>query len=265
MELGICIHMNATPDEPSGVEQIPLYEEVGFDYLEVPASFLIVRPPDVRRRLEKALLASKLPCRSICNMFHPSIRLTGDNVDKDALDKYIEEAFSLASRLGVKNFVLGSGPARNIPTHFPLEKGWEQMVELFRRLGDRAAKDDVTIVIEHLNRLESNVIDSFEAGVAMCNQVAHPNIRCLVDYYHLALGREPLELMTANIGLIKHAHFANVLERSNPFDDRFEAGGLRYLTALKEAGYTGRLSVEGFSKSLDEFPRIVQFMRKHYG
>lgn len=263
MEIGVCLNMNTSSADPTGVDRIGRYRDAGFDYLELPGGALAFLAPDKRRQLEKAILASRMPCHAVSTLVHPSIRLTGNDVDRAAVDKYIGDVIPMAAGLGVKTAVFGSNLARNVPMHFPVEKAWEQLADVLRRLGDRAARDGVTIVIEHINRLEGNIIETFAEGVAMCEQVNHPHVRCLIDYYHLALGRESMDLMVEKIGLIKHAHFANVLARSIPTSDRHETEGIRFLTALKNAGYGGRISIEGYAASMDEFPQCVEFMRRH--
>ena len=263
MEIGVCINMNASSSDPSGVEHIELYRDAGFDYLELPGGALVLQPPDKRRRLEKMIAASGMPCHAVSTLIHPSVRVTGENVDRTAVDGYVDELFTIMSGLGVKTAVFGSAFARNVPMRFPMEKAWSQLEDLLRRLGDRAARAGMIVVIEHINRLEGNIIETFEEGVLMCSRVDHPNVRCLADYYHLALGRESTRLMAEKIDLVRHAHFANVLARSIPTNDRHEREGVRFLEELKKAGYGGRVSVEGYAESLDEFPRCVQFMREH--
>ncbi len=184
-------------------------------------------------------------------------------IERVRKSRYIDEVFTLMAGLGVKTAVFGSSHARNVPMGFPMEKAWSQLEDLLKRLGDRAARDGITVVIEHINRLESNIIETFEEGVLMCSRVDHPNVRCLADYYHIALGRESTRPVMEKIGLVKHAHFANVLERSIPTNDRHEAEGVRFLEELKNSGYGGRMSVEGYAKSMDEFSLCVQFMRKY--
>lgn len=250
MQIGICTNMNPGLPDKTGVEQLAIFKKAGFDYAELPGGMLLIQPPDSLKRLEEQIHASGMPCPAINALVHPSVRVTGDQVDNGKVEEYFHRAFALASRVGAKHLVFGSSGARNVPFGFPMEKAWDQLVSLLKRVAPGAAEKNVTLVVEHINRLEGNIVCTFAEGVKLVEQVNHPHVRCLVDHFHLGLGNESTDLLKAKIGLVKHAHTSNILERTLPLTNRHEASGIAFLKEMKAAGYQGGISVEGYSKDI---------------
>ncbi len=264
MEIGICINMYPAPNGPeqTGVENIPLYRDAGFDYLELPGGALMQQKPAELKETEKRLLSCGMPLKAMSSLLHPSIKVVGPTVDRARVDAYLDGVFALAARLGTSIIVLGSARAREVPFGFPPDQAWRQLVDLFHRLGSLADRHDMTIVIEHINRWEANSINTFAEGAAMVREVGHPRVRCLVDYYHLGLGNEGYAAVRENFTLIRHAHVANLLERSLPVLNRHEQGVREYVRLLRENGYQGGLSVEGYTRDPADFASSVKLLRE---
>ena len=264
MKIGICASMTPTAPDGTGMESLPLVRRAEFEYVEAPAAQLLALPDGERDAMVKKIRESGVPCLCLNNLFQPGIRLTGPNVDAAAVDAYIDRAVDLGKRLGVETMVFGSSGARNVPMGFPREKAWEQLLDMLSRLAPKAAKIGVTVVIEHLNHLESNIVDFFGEGLRLVREAKQPNVCAFVDYYHLALGNESLALVEENFDVIRHAHFANVLGRTIPTRDLHEEGVVAFLALLKRKGYKYKVSVEGYGKDLPAlFFAAAAFMREH--
>lgn len=69
-------------------------------------------------------------------MFPGSIKLTGDNVDFEAIQTYVNHAIGRLAQAGIKIGVFGSGGSRRVPENFPREKAWEQLKTVAKILGD---------------------------------------------------------------------------------------------------------------------------------
>ncbi|MDR2391004.1 MAG: sugar phosphate isomerase/epimerase [Planctomycetota bacterium] len=264
MELGFCSNMLAWPGDTTGLSCLEQIRDAGFDYVEAPAAQLLALQPDELKAMEKRILSSGLPCRAFNNLFQPGIRLTGGSVDNRKVDEYCDRAIALAVRLGVEIMVFGSAAARNVPFGFPLENAWEQLTGLLGRMGPKLEKHGVTLVIEHLNRLEGNIGDSFGAGLRLAEASGHPNIKGFVDFYHLDLGNENIAAVEENFSRIRHCHFSNVLNRSIPTPFRHEPRLTGFLDMLKRLNYSHRLSVEGFPAGGDVsllIPAAAEYVR----
>lgn len=240
--------MHGTRDDPAGIRLLEQTAEAGFDYVELPLAQIMEFPQDEFEKLRAAVFAGKIRCLANNNFFPVTMRLTGPDVYKDAVYAYIEKALERSRLLGAKKAVFGSGPARHIPGRFPRGEGHRQLVGLLRDMASTAEKSGIDIVIEPLNRQESNIINSFEEGCALCDEVSRKNVKVLVDYYHLVKEAEPLEHIRQNgTPFLSHAHFAGDgagrLYPATTGKDEY----LRFFNALKAVGYDGAISLEAYN------------------
>jgi Sugar phosphate isomerases/epimerases len=264
MRIGVCVSMFQSDKDFTGLGVLPIVVKAGFDYVEVPSAQLLALGPDELERAVESIQSCGLPALAFNNLFQAGVRLTGPEVDDAKVDAYLDRLLELATRLGIETFIFGSGGARNVPMGFPYEKAWKQVADMLRRLGPRAEKIGVTVVFEHMNRLEGNFGTAFMDGVKMAKEVNLPSVRCLVDSFHLGLGKEPLQDVDDNFDLIRHIHFSNVLERSVATEGRHEQDGLEFLALVKKKNYQHKLSVEGRSANPEkELPEAAAFLRKH--
>jgi D-psicose/D-tagatose/L-ribulose 3-epimerase len=246
MRFGICGSMVAKQPDGTGVEIIAQAAEIGYDYLELSLAHLAALPADefaaIRRRVETA----GLPVEACNNFFPRSVRLTGDEVDWKQVGDYIHFAAGRAAELGVRVIVFGSSAAKNVPAGFPMYRAWQQIVRVLGMAAGEVGTHGMTIAIEPLNRQESNIVNSVAEGLALMRRVNRPEVRVLADYYHMAVESEdPAILRTAGADL-RHVHFARLEGRVFPAAP--EPGFEAFFRQLNAAGYTGRVSVEGFSQ-----------------
>ena len=62
---------------------------------------------------------------------------------------------------------------------------WKWAVESVCKLTETAANNQVTLVIEPLNRYESCIVNTAEDVSRFVKEVDHPNVRALLDTYHM--------------------------------------------------------------------------------
>ncbi|MFT3785956.1 MAG: sugar phosphate isomerase/epimerase family protein [Tepidisphaeraceae bacterium] len=117
------------------------------------------------------------------------------------------------------------------------------MLAFLRAAAPIAEQNKVTIVIEPLNKGECNIINSVAEGMTYVREINHPNIKQLVDTYHLWLEQEPLTNLRDAGRAIKHVHLADKEGRVAPG----LSGQSDYrpvFRILKELNYQGCISVE---------------------
>jgi sugar phosphate isomerase/epimerase len=219
--------------------------EAGFEFVELhvqrhlrpekgEAAFL----PQLER-----IQAAALPCAA-ANCFIPAhLKITGPQVDSDALARYVEVACERARRADIESIVFGSGGARTVPDGFDHRRAWEQLVGFGRMLGPAAQRHGVTIAVEPLNKRETNILNSVNEGARYVHEVNHPSVRLLVDGYHWALERESTADIVAAGSLLCHVHIATYRTRLAPGAEPCDFGP--FFQALKDGGYDGRISIEG--------------------
>jgi sugar phosphate isomerase/epimerase len=180
----------------------------------------------------------------VANCFVPGgLKITGPDVDSDALQSYVMTAFTRAQRAGIEVIVFGSGGARRIPEEYDREAAGRQLLDFGRMLAPIAQAHDVTVVVEPLNRRECNVFNSVGECAEYVRQIGHPNLRLLVDGYHWAVEQDSYEDLVASLSLIHHVHIATYESRMAPSLESCDF--TQFFAALRAGDYDGRLSIEG--------------------
>lgn len=261
MRIGFCTNLIATQIDGTGSEWIEKGQEIGFDYVELPLAQMVDLKDEEFCSLRERVGSSGLKCESCNNFFPGSIRLTGNAVDYGKIEEYLDKALRRAAQLGVKVIVLGSPKSKNVPEGYPMDKAWSQLVELLRTIEPLVRTKGITIVIEPLSKVESNIINTAGEGLQLVKAVDRENIKLLVDYYHLVMEKENLEIILDAGPYIKHTHFANPAGRVYPIEA--EDGYIRFMNILKRIGYEGRISVEAYTKDFGhDAKRSVEILRQ---
>jgi len=118
------------------------------------------------------------------------------------------------------------------------------LVQIMQRMAEAAARCNVRLAIEPLNRYESNVINTVEQGMAFIHDVGHPALGLVVDTYHVNIEEcswtSPFRQAMA-AGRLFHVHVGDN-NRLSPGSGLIDFASI--LRTLKELGYQGYLSAE---------------------
>ncbi|TQI66968.1 sugar phosphate isomerase/epimerase family protein [Clostridium sp. KNHs216] len=267
MRFGCCVNMIAKGEDGTGVEHVERLAEYGYDYVEMPLAEMMALSENKFAQLAERIQKAGIPCETCNNFFPKTIRLTGPEADEEKNLLYVEKALGKASSLGVQSVVFGSGGAKNVPSGFPMEEGYGQVVSLLRKIEPIAKKNHITIVIEPLRRAECNLINTFAEGCKLAQDVGpdYENVKVLVDFYHLSEEKEPVEnLLLQGKEYLRHVHFARSEGRVYP-KDMNEDNYRPFIDALKKIGYDARVSVEAYADDFDRQARgALQFLRENF-
>lgn len=233
-ELGVCTRF----------ENAELLASLGYTFVEESVGNLLAPAKSEEEFMEIYVLAmqSPLPIRA-CNSFIPgSMKSVGPDAVHPEILEYMETAFRRAQMIGVEYIVFGSGGSRSIPEDFPREEARAQFIELLKAMAPIAERYNVVVVLEPLNKRETNFINSVAEGGVIVEEVGHPNFRLLADIYHMLMDDEGPESIVQYGHLIHHTHIAEKEGRSAPgtHNEDFTA----YFKALKSVGFKGMMSVE---------------------
>jgi len=234
MKIGIC----------GSAQDISLLKEGTADYAELNLTSLATMSAEEFQET-KVLLASKNISAEATNCFFPGdIKLCGATMDIKKIQEYTKGALLRAAELNIHTCVLGSGGARKIEDGENAVECQKQLDEVFYAVGDIAKEYETAVVIEPLNKGETNVINTVTDGAAMARRVNHPNILLLADIYHVVLEKEPLSVICDNGDLLRHVHIANPTGRLFPkAGDGYDYEAVKQ--ALAKANYDLRISIEG--------------------
>ncbi len=234
MKFGIC----------SGPEVAAQAHAAGFDYLEinVQAHLRPMQPEAEFHVFCEQLKQLPIPCRA-ANCFLPGhLKVTGPEVNWDTLEHYVGVALARAERVGIQFIVFGSGASRKVPEGFSREVAWSQLARFARLCHEIAREHGIIIVLEPLQRSETNIVNSVSEGMRLVQEVDLPNFRLLVDAFHWAKEEEPVSSIVQAGSLLRHAHIATYAQRKAP---GLEACDFQpFFHALQQVGYQGMLSIE---------------------
>jgi len=248
MKIGLC----------TGFDGAAMAREAGFDYIEdtVGAVLKPLEPEEAFLPVLEEIKASPLPCPAL-NAFVPAhLKITGPDANLAALETYCATAFERARRAGVTMIVFGSGGARKVPEGWEHERARAQIVAFLRLVAPEALRRGVAIAIEPLNTGETNIINSVAEGAAIAREVDAPAIRLLVDSFHWSRENEPVSSIVEAADLLVHAHIATTKNRLIPGLEPEDFAP--FFSALREANYAGRLSVEASGEKTPETLRTAR-------
>lgn len=253
MRYGVC----CGPDLAASAQQ------AGYDYFEWSVSALLKPREDaaVFRQSLALVCAAALPCEVLNGLIPADLKVTGPAVNRAALEAYMYTAMLRAGEAGVKVVVFGSGGARKVPEGFDPDTAGQQLVWFLKMSADYAAAAGVMIVIEPLNRTETNIINSVAEGVELMRRVNHPAVRMLVDAFHLMRECESVETVVRHMSAFAHMHVATQANRRYPGNEPCE-GLAVFLEAVRRSGYKGRMSVEARLQDPQlDMPRALAMLR----
>lgn len=234
MRIGIC----------SCPESAAYVRELGYDYIELSLAAVAAMGEKEYADCRDCLTALGLPCEAMNCMLPGGLRLTGPEADPAEAEAYLDLALPRAQGLGVRVIVFGSGAARRAPEGTPLEEALAQVERFARMAGERARRLGLELAIEPLNAGETNLIHTVDEGAALARRAS---VGVLADLYHVAAEEPDCSGIVRAGALLRHAHIANPQGRGYPAPGD-GADYAAFFAALRQAGYGGRVSVEGLTE-----------------
>ena len=249
MKFGVCCDY----------EKLPLVIAAGYDYIELNMTRLIKMDDVEYAKLVNIFDESPIKAETYNCFFPGEIRLVGDTFDLGAIRAFAAKGFERAARIGGRVAVLGSGGQRRIPEGYDRETAVRQFTEVMRVVGDEAAKVGMTVALEPLNFWETNLVNRVSEGYELVKSVSHPNVKMLVDFYHLAMVGDTADDVIALGSDLVHCHIARPdRDRRVPASESDLEACKAWAEALKEIGYDGRISVEA---SMPDFENDIAVVR----
>ena len=244
MKFGVC----------SAPETLSAVRDAGYDYAEWNFSKLAALSEDEFDTVKDTVNRVGLPIEAFNGFFGSGVSLNA-GLDLDFVRAHCRRGFARAAALGGKVAVLGSGGARKIPEGYDRTLAEEQFLQALQICGDAAGEVGMTVVLEPLNRRETNFMNSVAEGAAILDRIPHPNLQLLADFYHVAEEKEPLSALIAQKDRIRHLHLALPQTRLLPTVADSEIGSA-WRDCLKAMDYEGRISLEG--KASPDFETAIR-------
>jgi len=183
----------------------------------------------------------------------------------DQFEEMLEqsERHPLVFALSLHGFIVGQPfrlrPLRQAIRHCVEHKARDRV--WYTRAGDIAKAKQMVIGIEPLRKQESNIINTGAEALRLVSEVNHPQVKMIIDYYHLRVEKEDPEIVRTARNQIVHLHFANPSGRLWPKLADEDAEYQRFFSILKQINYTGGLSIEGTGTFENDAAASLSFFR----
>lgn len=230
----------------------------GYDYMELWGGFPHAYVEDLKQNTTAQICAlidkyeMPVECFTPEHNAYPFNYMMGDKAQWERSMAYLEDAIDIAAALGAKKMLFSAGHAGY---HKSEREIFSRLTESLKRLADRAAKRDVTLMLEPLTVYESNVICGLRDLDRALTAVEHPNLAGMVDLAVPFTTGEPAAEYVTRLG--KRFQYLHIIDNDGVSDAHLLPGEgnipLReVLKEIRQAGYDGQATIELVSGYLKE-------------
>ena len=244
MTFGYCASIDFIKTQDSTSLQKQIFDAVvaaGYDYVELPL-FAISQLTEGELEALKGEL-ERIPCRA-CNIFFPPANsVVGEAFNEEYVNQYLAKMIPIAKSLGVEVLVFGNGGARNAPEGANHQSILANIRTILEIMDKHLAGTGITVVVEPLNKTETNMVNSYGEAAALVNGLA--NVKTMVDSYHVAMEQQDYSDVMASPEYLKHLHTAYPAGRLVPSKQDDASLYASFVDVVKKTGYNGMISIEG--------------------
>ena len=199
------------------------------------------------------LYATPVTVVSMNSMLPGDFVLYGTEEQSQKVCDFVRRGMERAASLGCKSVCMGSGTARNIPEGMTRDEAADRLAALIARFCAIADEYGIKVAIEPLRAEETNFIHTVEDAYDIIRRIPEcKNLGVNPDMYHMCAGGEDFSSLVKYKDYVFNVHIAEPGTRvyPHPGSAENEALYIKFLSALKEAGYTGNVSIEAHTKDL---------------
>jgi len=220
--------------------------EIGYQGVEIP---IFDTNPDHWQSWRKKLDELKLERIAVTINGPGYSMISPDPTERRKAFQHNQEALDCASVLGSK---LLTGPfhsALGVFTGKPATSDELNVAtEGLHNLSEYAAKNNIILGLEYLNRFESYLATCTDELIDLTLKVDHPNCRIMFDTFHANIEEKNISEAIRKIGnLLIHVQLS---ENDRGTLGKGHINFNEILSTLSEIGYSGMLSIEAFSMKL---------------
>ncbi len=216
--------------------------EIGYDLIEIAA--LDPGAIDIdftRRQLEKHGIGAttSLGLDADCDIS------SGDPDKMRRGQAKLEQAVAMARDIGMTHVcgILHSAFQKYaVPT---TADGVAGAVDVLRRVAEIAAKSDIVLGLEVVNRYETNVLNTASQGVEMCRRIGAANVKVHLDVYHMNIEESDIAAAIIETGDYLGYFHTGDSHRGYMGSGTIDLAGV--FRALARANYQGPITFESFS------------------
>jgi D-psicose/D-tagatose/L-ribulose 3-epimerase len=216
--------------------------ELGYDIIEAPALDPSVFDVDfTRRELEKAGVGITFSLG-----LDAATDISDGDPEKARLgERRLRDIVSVARDLNgthICGIIYSAFQKYSVP---PTAAGVARSVEVLQRVAEEAAKSNITLGLEVVNRYESNVLNTAAQAVEMCKRIGAPNVKVHLDCYHMNI--EEADVATAIVETGPLLGYFHTGDSNRGYLGTGSIDFKRIFRALVQANYQGPITFESFS------------------
>ncbi len=258
-KIGASSFIWVSPFSTERLEQLSHAKNIGFDIYEIavenPETIDIVQVRDEAQRVGIDV--------TICGAFGESRDISSDVPEyRENGIAYIKTLIDMAQAVG-SPYVAGPMYAAvgrtRLATADEKKRQTALAVENMKIVADYAAKKNVQLAIEPLNRFETDFMNTVEQGLEFLQMVDNPYAGFLLDTFHMNVEETslPAAIRMAKGKIFDFHSCSN--NRGTPGEDHFDWQAIRQ--ALIDVDYTGPVVIESFTPEIKEIAKAVSLWR----
>lgn len=250
MKFGVC----------ASIDKADLIHDAGFDFIECTVGSLKPEAPETEVvQTMNQFAESPIPVAAFNVLLPQDLKVVGPTVDQERARRYLRTAFQRIETVGGRTVVFGSGRSRVVPEGFDPAEADKQLAWFLQTLAEVAEPRNITVVIEPLNKEESNAINTVQEAHDWAKRIGHPSIRALADWYHMRKDGESADALITYRDQLAHLHIAGLERYAPAIGDDCDT----FAASARAAGYDGTISVECRWKDIAmEINDVSLYLRK---
>ncbi|MDQ1734566.1 MAG: D-psicose/D-tagatose/L-ribulose 3-epimerase [Pseudonocardiales bacterium] len=257
--LGLSTFVLASPFSDDDLQLLAKARAWGYDHVEV-----CIEDPSLLKASAVARAASDEGLNVlVCGAFGPQRDVSHEDAGmrsaaRDYLMHCVEFAHEVGSPLVSGPMYATTGQARLLE---PVERQaqWDRAVQGLRQVGEAAAAAEVTLAVEPLNRFETDLVNTVEQGVRLCEDIGLANVGLMLDTFHMNI--EEKSLPRAIVAAGTHIVNFQVSENDRGTPGTGHTPWAEVIAALRAVGYPGGVVVESFLPTVKEIAKAVSLWR----
>lgn len=259
VQAGISSFVLASPFTDEHLSLFPKVREIGYDLIEI----CVEDPSRLSAAGVREAAASAGLAVSVGGAFGESRDISHDlpSARQAGLD-YLKWCIQFASEVDSPRvsgpMYSAVGKTRMLSEDARAEQR-QWAVEGLQEAADYAAERNVALAIEPLNRFETDLVNTVEQGLELCDLIGRENVGLALDTFHMNIEEKDIAAAVRAAG-------ARILNFQVSENDRGTPGSGHIpwkdtLNALRETNYGGPLIVESFLPNVVEIARAVSLWR----
>jgi len=235
-------------------------KKAGYGAVEFP---IFEGTPDHYARMGELLDKIGLERSTVSVMVHGKHPLSADSATRKGALEWAKWVVDCNSALGAP--ILG-GPMHSELGFFtgggPTDAERKRGISFHRALGDYAAKKNVKLSLEALNRFETYFLNTMAQLADYLDEVDHPHIKAMYDTFHANIEeKDPIAAIKTIKRHMIHVHISEN-DRGTPGKGHIPLDAT--YKALKAVKYDGHMTIEAFGRALPALAAATRVWRDFF-